>query len=335
MIVGVFLFTLAFAVRVLTRMDDTVKQLDLLVAGTLGIFSVMVFLFLIDYAARLLRPVSLVQRVGEIGMRVIQSVYPDPTTRPGPDRVARPARRARPGRAAQGHVRAWCSPSTSPAWWRWPARPTGCIEFVPQVGDFLAVDEPLFRLHGGAGAIDDRRLRASVALGTERTMEQDPTFALRILVDIAIKALVGGDQRPDHGGDGDRPAAPAAARGRPAPPAQRGAPRRRPATLRLVFLTPKWEDYVHLTCTEIRHCGGGSVQVMRRMRSMLENLLQSLPPHRHAELRRQLDLLDRTVEASFAFAEDRALARIPDPQGLGGALGLQPLKQEGCRAGPR
>jgi uncharacterized membrane protein len=54
-IVGVFLFTLAFAVRVLTRMEDTVKQLDLLVAGMLGIFSVMVFLFLIDYAARLLR----------------------------------------------------------------------------------------------------------------------------------------------------------------------------------------------------------------------------------------------------------------------------------------
>ena len=31
--------------------------------------------------------------------------------------------------------------------------------------------------------------RASVALGSERTMAQDPTFALRILVDMAIKAL--------------------------------------------------------------------------------------------------------------------------------------------------
>jgi uncharacterized membrane protein len=98
------------------------------------------------------------------------------------------------------------------------------------------------------------------------------------------------------------------------------------SNMRLIFVTPKWEDYVHLTCTEIRHCGGRSVQVMRRMRSMLEHLLQSLPEHRHAELRRQLDLLDRTVNDSFAFAEDRALARIPDPQGLGGALGLQPLK---------
>ena len=93
--------------------------------------------------------------------------------------------------------------------------------------------------------------------------------------------------------------------------------------LRLVFRTPNWEDFVHLACTEIRHCGAGSIQIMRRMRSMLENLMQTLPPHRHAELRQQLELLDRTIEGHYTFAEDRALARIPDPQGLGGAVGVQ------------
>ena len=35
---------------------------------------------------------------------------------------------------------------------------------------------------------------------------------------------------------------------------------------------------------------------------------------------------DRTVESRFEFEEDRALARIGDPQGLGGALGVAPLK---------
>ena len=63
------------------------------------------------------------------------------------------------------------------------------------------------------------------------------------------------------------------------------------------------------------------------MRSMLENLMLTLPPHRHAELRQQLDLLDRTVDANFAFPEDRELARIGDAQGLGGALGIQPLSE--------
>jgi uncharacterized membrane protein len=323
-VVGIFLFTLAFAIRVLTRMEDTVKQLDLLVAGTLGIFSVMVFLFLIDYAARLLRPVSLVQRVGETGIRVIQGVYKGPTRDPGP--TESPLRHAVPDRVVVHKGTSGVVLAVNLAGLVALARDAdGYIEFAPQVGDFLAVDEPMFRLHGGAAAIDDERLRSSVALGTERTMEQDPTFALRILVDIAIKALSAAINDPTTAvmaiDQLHRMLRVVGLRH-----LHNDVLRDEASNLRLIFITPKWEDYVHLTCTEIRHCGGRSVQVMRRMRSMLEHLLHTLPEHRHAELRRQLDLLDRTVEDSFAFAEDRALARIPDPQGLGGALGLQPLK---------
>ena len=323
-IVGIFLFTLAFAMRVLTRTDDTVKQLDVLVAGMLGIFSVMVFLFLIDYAARLLRPVSLVQRVGETGIGVIQGVYKGPTRDPGPVEPSIP--RLEPARVVlhkgkSGVVLAVDLKGLVAL----AGQADGRIEFVPQVGDFLAVDEPIFRLHGGAVAIDDERVHASVALGTERTLEQDPTFALRILVDIAIKALSAAINDPTTAvmaiDQLHRMLRVVGLRH-----LHNDVLRDETSNLRLIFITPKWEDYVHLTCTEIRHCGGRSVQVMRRMRAMLEHLLQSLPEHRHAELRRQLDLLDRTVEDSFAFAEDRALARIPDPQGLGGALGLQPLK---------
>ena len=323
-IVGIFLFTLAFAMRVLTRTDDTVKQLDVLVSCVLGIFSVMVFLFLIDYAARLLRPVSLVQRVGETGIGVIQGVYKGPTRDPGPVEPSIP--RLEPTRDVLHKGKSGVVLAVDLKGLVALARQAdGRIEFVPQVGDFLAVDEPIFRLHGGAVAIEDERLRASVALGSERTLEQDPTFALRILVDIAIKALSAAINDPTTAvmaiDQLHRMLRVVGLRH-----LHNDVLRDETSNVRLIFVTPKWEDYVHLTCTEIRHCGGRSVQVMRRMRSMLEHLLQSLPEHRHAELRRQLDLLDRTVDDSFAFAEDRALARIPDPQGLGGALGLKPLQ---------
>jgi uncharacterized membrane protein len=202
----------------------------------------------------------------------------------------------------------------------------GVIDFVPHVGDFLAVDEPLFRLYGGASAIDDHLLRGAVVLGVERTMEQDPTFSFRILVDIAIKALSAAINDPTTAvmaidqlhrllrlvGLRDL----------------RGEELRDEADeLRVVFRTPNWEDYVHLACTEIRHCGAGSIQIMRRMRSMLVNLMQTLPPHRHAELRQQLELLDRTIDGHYEFPEDRALARIPDPQGLGGSLGVERVSE--------
>jgi hypothetical protein len=46
--------------------------------------------------------------------------------------------------------------------------------------------------------------------------------------------------------------------------------------------------------------------------------MQTLPPHRQAELSKQMELLDRTIEAHYSFPEDLAIARTPDSQGLGG-----------------
>ena len=45
----------------------------------------------------------------------------------------------------------------------------GIVEFVPQVGDFVATDEPLYNLYGGAARMSDEILREAVAFGSERT----------------------------------------------------------------------------------------------------------------------------------------------------------------------
>jgi uncharacterized membrane protein len=320
--VAYFVFTLLFAVRVSARMGgEVVHQLNTLTAMILGLVSIVVFLYLIDYAARFLRPVSIVKCVGESGLAVIKSVYPEATRPPGS--VITPSRPVVPDRivvnsGASGIVLAVDLDGLEEA-----ARSAkGIIEFVPLVGDFVGADEPLFRLYGAAGAIDDRMLLAAVALGSERTVEQDPTFAFRILVDIAIKALSPAINDPTtavlaidqlhrllrHVGLRLLSREVIGYEGR------------------LIFRTPNWEDFVHLTCTEIRHCGAGSIQIMRRMRAMLENLMQTLPPHRHAELYRQMELLDRTVEEHYSFPEDRMLARIADSQGLGGSLGVEAIE---------
>jgi len=197
-------------------------------------------------------------------------------------------------------------------------RHDGMIEFVPQVGDFLAVGEPLFVLHGGAIAIDDRVVQSSVAFGPERTLEQDPMFAFRIIVDIALKALSPAINDPTTavlaldqvhrllrlvGQRKPRGEVIVEESGRP----------------RLIFRTPNWEHYVQVACSEIRSCGAASVQVVRRMRAMLENLRRTLPGHRHAELDTELGLLDWAIQTHFSRPEELALARIPDSQGLGGS----------------
>jgi uncharacterized membrane protein len=88
--------------------------------------------------------------------------------------------------------------------------------------------------------------------------------------------------------------------------------------LRLAYRTPDWEDFVHLAVTEIRQFGGSSIQIARRLRAMLENLIQTLPPERAALLRQELKLLHRSAERFFMEPEDRALAAISDFQGVGG-----------------
>ena len=57
--VGLFIFTLMFALSAQNLMGNEVHQLVMLLASVLGICSFAVFFHLIDYASRLLRPISL------------------------------------------------------------------------------------------------------------------------------------------------------------------------------------------------------------------------------------------------------------------------------------
>jgi len=326
--VGYFVFTMLFAVRVLGHLrPESDLQFSTFVALTIGAMSIIIFLYLIDYAARMLRPGDIAQKLGEDGIAAIESIYPQLTDASRP--VPPPRKRAAPER-----IVAHAGPSGVvlavhlTALVERAQQANGIIEFVPQVGDFVAKDEPLYRLYGGATAIDDQALRELVALGPERTIEQDPTFALRILVDIAIKALSPAINDPttavvtiDQLHRLLRFAGLRHLRGEEILDAA--------GEVRVVYRTPNWEDFVNLSCAEIRHYGAGSIQTARRMRSLLENLILTLPAHRHAELRRQLVLLDRAIDEQYSFAEDRALARIPDSQGLGGSLGVEAATDDG------
>jgi uncharacterized membrane protein len=186
------------------------------------------------------------------------------------------------------------------------------------VGDFVAADEPLFVLHGGAMAIDDRAVRSTVAFGPERTLEQDPMFAFRIIVDIALKALSPAINDPttavlalDQVHRLLRLVGLRKLRGEVILDDD-GKPR-------VIFRTPNWEDYVQIACSEIRASGAHNLQVARRMRAMLENLRRALPTYRHAALETQLDRLDWAIQTHFTRPEELALARIADSQGLGGS----------------
>ena len=188
----------------------------------------------------------------------------------------------------------------------------GVIELVPQVGDYVSQGEPLFNLHGGARAVDDRALRGSIAFGSERTLDQDPTFAFRIVIDIALRALSPAINDPTTAVlaldqlqqmlrvVGSRHL-------------RTDEVRDASMHVRVICRTPNREDFVYLVFSEIRRCGSNNLQVARRLRAMIENMLDRLPSYRHAVLYRELSMLDRDINSQFCYPEELALARIADP----------------------
>ena len=318
--VGLFVYVLLLAISVRTR-TDTIPRFLVSLTGILALVSVIVFMFLIDHAARLLRPVNIVWRIARQGLKVIDDVYPDPIgaatlptqalEKPGPpERTI--VHSGSSAIAIAVNVNALIAEAR---------KADAVIEVAPCVGDFVAEGDPLFRLRGsGAAKVDERLLRSQVAFGRERTIEQDSTFAFRVIVDIAIKALSPAINDPTTAvialdqlqrllrAVGDRDL-------------HNERILDRDGQLRVLFRTPNWTDFVQLTFSEIRHYGASNLQVARRMRAMIENILPSLPEARVPALRHQQELLDRTLENVYVFPEDIALARIPDSQGLGGAAG--------------
>ena len=88
--------------------------------------------------------------------------------------------------------------------------------------------------------------------------------------------------------------------------------------LRLIFPMPTWEDYLALAFDEIRQYGADSVQVMRRLRSALVGLANSVTDDtRIGAVRRYLKQLDVAVDRSHLTADDQETARQEDRQGLG------------------
>jgi uncharacterized membrane protein len=325
-IIGLLIFTFLFAMGTSARLEAGPAPVSALVASILGLVSLAAFLFLIDYAARMLRPVSILWMVGEKGRAIIRSVYPQVLKEAG---ISLPPRSKLPpptaivphvghsGIILAVHIKALRALAQEA---------DAVIELAPMVGDFVGVDEALFRIYGGS-AIDERRLRGTVAFGPERTIDQDATFAFRIVVDIAIKALSAAINDPTtavlaidqlqrllravglrqlHNDEIRDPA----------------------GKLRVISRTPNWEDFVHLTFDEIRLYGAGNFQISRRLRAMIETLVETLPTARHEALRHQLDLLDRTLPDHHKLPEDLALARVPDPQGLGGRSDGRNIEEE-------
>jgi uncharacterized membrane protein len=313
--------TLAFSFTLLRRVESSfVPNLGVSVAGVLVVATLLVFVVFLDVYLHRLRPVAVAVLVAnyvrdefrpqEAALAATPDIWLGQFEAHG-ERPALAVHSAQPGAIQAIDIGGLV---------RWAREHQRLVVFRHTIGDFVPAGAPMVEVFGGdrVDPREEKKLCGMVALGAERTIDQDPALAIRIMVDIANRALSPAVNDPttavqilDHlsdvlrligsvdftqsAWDSDR-------------------------VVRAGFVLPVrlWEDYLTLATTEIREYGATTIQVMRRLRAMLEELREEVRPEHRAAVEDELTRLDATVVRSFADSVDLDRASIPDAQGIGG-----------------
>ena len=315
-VLAVLAGTLTFSFSLLRQVGSTqVPNIGVSVAGGLLVLSLVLFLLFFDRFIHRLRPVAVADLVGQMALRVITTVTQAAQIDTASAEIAAgdPVLMVTSGRAGSIqaiNVRGLVT---------WASRHNQLIAMQAAVGDFVTTGQHLIAVFGdGAAPVKTDRLQAMIALGAERTVEQDPAFAIRIMADIAVKALSAAINDPttavqalDHLGNVLRLLG--------------ATPLHGPLTFRDTEGTPRllmpgrtWTDYLTLAVTEIREYGCSSIQVVRRLRAILEDLQESVRPEHRPAVDTEIAKLDATIAAGFAGSVDIDQARARDRQGIGG-----------------
>ena len=134
------------------------------------------------------------------------------------------------------------------------------IEFRARPGETLTEDGVIAVIHGRDDADLDSAILAATRTGHERTFEQDPLLALRVLADIALRALSPAVNDPTTAVQAldaiDSLLRPLAAR-----ELDVGRIRDQQGTLRVTVPMPTWEDFVAVALDELIPLAPSSVHV--------------------------------------------------------------------------
>jgi len=190
------------------------------------------------------------------------------------------------------------------------------IDIQVAVGDPVLEGTIILKVLGGQ-PIQEHLLWRAIDLASQRAFDQDPQYAIRLIVDIAIRALSPAVNDPttavqalDQIGDlvlriGRRQL-------------EIGAFQDAAGDVRVLMPHPTWDQVLRLAFEEILWFGAPSVQVVRRMNALVTELVGMLPEERRHAVSDWHDRIQATIERTFTGYEKRD-AEQEDRQGLGGS----------------
>ncbi|WP_299165612.1 DUF2254 domain-containing protein [uncultured Arthrobacter sp.] len=309
---GTFTFALLTMRTVVTSPEGgTVPGLAVVVSVLLVLSCIVTLVWYLDHIGQSLRVAALVDWVANDTIITLDRVFPDPGERQQMESDL--IRTPRSGVLFEvDHDRMIDLAHTANV----------SFEVLWSVGDFVPTGAPVVRIHGKPDEVDIKATVRCIALGPERTLNQDVAYGIRMLVDIALGAVSSGPfddptttvQAIDRLHDVLRQIV--------RRPLHSGEYRDDDGALRLSVPALTWEAFVELAFDEIRRSGAASPQITRRLMSALNDLLNLAPADRRPALEHQRELLAASMAAAVEQSDDRRRALIPDPSGIGSAIGL-------------
>jgi uncharacterized membrane protein len=310
--------TLSFSLVTLRKSGTgIVPNLGVLISVGMVVASIVLFLLFLDRFIHRLRPVAVAQLVVREGMRHFSSLAV--STAQGSTGVETAG--VEPIAVVRGAHTGSIQAIDREGMLNWASKNDCLLALRRAPGDFVSKGSPIAEIYAAAAPPDSDLLDGMIALGIERTIEQDPAFAIRVVVDVATRALSPAVNDPttavqviDHlevllREVGSRPL--------PGQDVLHDGEGR----ARVVIPTLGWTDCLALSVTEIRGYGASSIQVLRRLRAMLEDLREAVLPEHRPAIEEQCRLLEATVDRTFGGTEDFVSAGTADRQGIGGVSG--------------
>lgn len=169
-------------------------------------------------------------------------------------------------------------------------REDAVVEIVVPIGDMVHPKATVAVVHGSSDPSLDEVLVKAIRTGEERTFEQDPMLAFRVLVDIALRALSPAINDPTTAVQAldceesllrmliDRDL----------DVGEISGPNGR---TRVILGLPEWDEYLALSVDEIVESGAHLVRIRQRIECLLRDLIALAPANRRTPLQARLDKL--------------------------------------------
>lgn len=322
---GIFTATFLYGVSALAGVDRSgsgkVPFFSVLIEVALLLASVGMFIALINRIG-LLQINRMLVFTGDQGRKVISTIYPafSAVVPPPSDISALPRTQTLVHHGGPRSIQA----VDVAALMNLARASGGIIETVVAVGDTVVELTPLLHVCGSREPIPEDKLRRGIELGSQRTFEQDPKYAIRLLVDIAIRALSPAINDPTTAVQALDQIEDLLLR-----LGQRnldiGRYRDNDGKLRLIVPFPTWDDLLRLAFDEICFYGATSVQVMRRMNALIADVSRAVRKERLPALEYWDARLKAIIARSYADNEERTEASKQDRQGLGAPRNSSPV----------